>query len=101
MLRLKSPRGNPASKPGNTSSLEMHDGIPVLRGVIVGAQLKIACPFCRYRGRPVYHWHGWGLAAGPGVLGHRMAHCHDANSPFDKGGYYIGVAPVSGSAVRE
>ena len=71
---------------------EKHNGIPILRGEIVGEQLKIACPFCRYRGRPVYHWHGWDLAAGPDALTHRVAHCHSATSPFDRTGYFIGVA---------
>lgn len=101
MLRTTDGTGKTPDTNGGSylSPREMYNGIPVLRGEIVGGQLKIRCPHCRYRGRQVFHFHGWDSAAGPDALGHRMAHCHNAAILF-RGGYFIGVAPVGGGHSR-
>lgn len=83
------------------------DGIPIIRGTLVSTQwlscgrddpnqeylsavVKIRCPHCRNRRKPVYHFHGWDLANGLTALTHRIAHCHVPDSPFSRG-YYIGL----------
>ena len=78
---------------------ETHDGIPVLRGTLVGPvfpsgkarQIKVRCPRCRYRDKPVYHLHGWHLSNAADALQHRGAHCADLDSPLRRTGYYIGL----------
>lgn len=91
-------------------AIELHtDGIPILRGILVScewlscgrddperehlyATLKILCPHCKgSRGKKVYHWHGWDIADGVGVIRHRVAHCLMPDSPFTRRGYYIAL----------
>ena len=84
---------------------ETRDGIPVLRGTLVGPvfssgdarQIKVLCPHCRRHGKPVYHLHGWAVSNAPNALEHRGAHCADADSPLRSTGYFIGL--LDGSAV--
>jgi hypothetical protein len=49
--------------------------------------VRVWCPFC-----VAYHYHG--KCNEEGVMderleGHRVAHCHNPDSPFNNGGYYI------------
>lgn len=67
-----------------------NNSIPILKGFIVGDQIKVWCPYCRE-----FHTHG--LADGFIAMNHhRVAHCHDRSikgktvkSPFEEQGYYI------------
>lgn len=49
-------------------------------------QLAVWCPWCR-----AFHWHGWDPAYDGRHAEHRVAHCHDEASPFQRTGYYISV----------
>lgn len=54
--------------------------------------IRVRCPFCReHRHRD--HFHSWRLADGPGVISHRISHCHDRRSPLFGRGYYIAIDP--------
>ena len=48
-----------------------------------GTQVYFTCPYCRYRGKPVVHYHG------SCCIGHRWAHCHDPSSPYKERGYVL------------
>jgi len=64
-------------------------GAPVLRGWLLpyGAQVKVYCPYCND-----CHYHGVSEdELSHGRISHRTAHCRDHESPFHKGGYYIGL----------
>ena len=50
------------------------------------AQLAVWCPFCRD-----LHFHGWDPAYDGRHAEHRVAHCHDDASPFQRTGYFISV----------
>lgn len=49
-------------------------------------RLLVWCPHCKR-----HHEHGWDPANNGSVAEHRVAHCHDPNSPFDKSGYFVSV----------
>lgn len=69
-----------------------NNDIPVLKGFIVGNQIKVWCPYCRD-----FHTHG--LEDGFKAMNHhRVAHCYqrfaygklrECMSPFKETGYYI------------
>ena len=82
-----------------TTRVHLLDGIPLLRGTLVGPvfssgdarQIKVRCPHCRRRGKPVYHLHGWSISNAADALEHRGAHCADIESPLRATGYMIGL----------
>jgi len=43
-----------------------------------GAQVRVWCPYCN-----AWHYHG------AGTLGHRVAHCHNVDSPYLATGYVL------------
>jgi len=52
--------------------------LPILKGYINEFnEFLVWCPFCKR-----FHYHG-------NAEGHRCAHCHNPNSPFDRTGYII------------
>lgn len=58
---------------------------PTLPAYSDGINILVWCGYCR-----TYHVHG------SGGDGHRVAHCMDDNSPYDRTGYilaYVGPAP--------
>ena len=71
--------------------MTIKDGIPVLKGFVIGGQICVWCPYCQ-----AFHAHG---TANEDLKkkSHRVAHCHDQvirgkpdwESPFHKTGYYI------------
>ena len=48
--------------------------------------IAVWCPYCRR-----HHFHGWDPANDGRVAEHRNSHCHDPDSLFYRGGYYISV----------
>lgn len=86
---------------------EMHEGLPVLRGILTNlterwfqnrdgitespnAYLQLWCPECCR-----HHRHGWDLHDDYNVVSHRVAHC-DTNSAYRDNGYFIGVVKQPG-----
>lgn len=64
---------------------------PELPAYDTGYHLVVWCTHCR-----CWHAHGRGRHGGSEGNGHRVAHCHKPNSPYDWTGYfirYIGDAP--------
>ena len=74
---------------------------PLLRGLRIGPgwwandpdepdqqrlylQIAVWCPFCAKM-----HCHGWDPALNGRHAEHRVAHCHNPESLFDKTGYFI------------
>jgi hypothetical protein len=55
----------------------LNDEIPIVWCNVIGNDWSFWCSYCRKR-----HLHG----GGPG---HRTAHCHNSNSPYNVGGYIL------------
>jgi len=60
------------------------DGTPVLKGEIIGIQVRVWCEFCNR-----YHYHGWPDPTAR--MTHRVTHCINPTSPYQETGYYIEV----------
>ena len=64
------------------------NGMPILPGWPTkdGKQVRVMCVFCGH-----FHFHGLSQEERDGALGHRVAHCHNPDSPYNESGYYIRV----------
>ncbi|MBN2427885.1 MAG: hypothetical protein JXK94_06095 [Deltaproteobacteria bacterium] len=53
-----------------------------------GHGISVWCPYCKDT-----HEHGWNPKERSDEVEHRHAHCTDRKSPFNDGGYWIGIDP--------
>lgn len=56
--------------------------VPTIDALGDGKTLRFHCKFC-------FTWHVHGVQSGDDGPIHRVAHCHQANSPYDRTGYVL------------
>ena len=74
----------------------LHPEFPILAAYDTGRNLIVWCAHCR-----CWHAHGRSNGGSDGD-GHRVAHCHKPNSPYDRSGYFIRyVGPATPDILKD
>jgi hypothetical protein len=77
-------------------TVEASDNRPVLLAYDTGTHAIIWCTHCR-----CWHAHGRGRG-GSDSDGHRVAHCHRPNSPYDRSGYVLRfIGPATAELLQD